>query len=176
MKRILIILALLCTLSIHSQNYLKEGNEISLNIGDKYKELELPDKNGKLLKLSDYCGKGNYTLIEFGGSWCGPCKWDAPKLKTLYDKYHSHGMEMISILAEVNKESWGYFISRHGINWPQISDIKGWDFFAKEIYGVRSIPVYVILDPQGYVIFLQSGNMKGDNNHLEPKLQEIYGF
>lgn len=41
-----------------------------------------------------------YTLISFWGTWCGPCIANLPTLSQLYDTYHTHGLNIISIAAD----------------------------------------------------------------------------
>ena len=42
--------------------------------------------DGREFSLSDL--KGNYVLLDFWGTWCGPCRVEFPKLKALHQKYH----------------------------------------------------------------------------------------
>ena len=62
------------------------------------------------------------------------------------------------------------FSSQMGMNWPQMSDLKGWKCAASEAYGISSIPASVLLDPQGKII---ATNLRG--KALGEKLKEIYG-
>ena len=57
--------------------------------------LEALDKDGTLVKLSDFEGK--YVLIDFWASWCVPCINGFPHLKELYAKYKDKGLVVISI-------------------------------------------------------------------------------
>lgn len=56
------------------------------------------------------------------------------------------------------------------MDWPQMSDLKGWKTAAHEAYGVNSIPSNVLLDPNGRII---ASDLRGEQ--LLAKLKEIFG-
>lgn len=47
--------------------------------------------NGKTVKLSDYVGKGDYVVLDFFASWCGPCRREMPTLKGIYENITARG-------------------------------------------------------------------------------------
>ena len=53
--------------------------------GRPAKNFEKKDMNGKTVSLEKLRGK--YVLLDFWGSWCGPCRESHPHLKELYEKY-----------------------------------------------------------------------------------------
>lgn len=61
------------------------------------------DKNGN--KVSPELLKGRTYLLDFWGSWCGPCRASHPHLKTLYSKYKEKGFEIVAIAQERGKHS-----------------------------------------------------------------------
>ena len=38
------------------------------------------------------------------------------------------------------------------MTWPQMSDLKGWQSAAGAVYGIRSIPSNILLDPDGRIV------------------------
>ena len=38
------------------------------------------------------------------------------------------------------------------MTWPQMSDLKGWESSAAAVYGIRSIPSNILIDPQGKIV------------------------
>ena len=122
---------------------------------------------GEELSLSDL--KGQYVLIDFWASWCGPCRRENPNVVKLYDKYHEQGFEILGVSLDNNKSKWTAAIEKDGLEWPHISDLKGWQSGPAKIYGVRSIPSTVLLDRDGKIIVR---NLRA--HQLEGKLKEIF--
>ena len=54
-------------------------------------------EDGVVTKLSDYAGKGNYLLVDFWASWCGPCRREIPVIKEIYEKYKSQGLSVLGV-------------------------------------------------------------------------------
>lgn len=137
--------------------------------GSMYKDLTMQDLNGKQVKLSDWVGKGKYVLVDFWASWCGPCRAEMPNVVEAYNKYHSKGLEIVGVSFDQKKDAWVAMVKKLGMEWPQMSDLKGWQCAAGKIYGIRSIPSNILLDPQGKIV---ASDLRGED--LQKKLAEIY--
>ncbi len=145
-----------------------ERMEKLLKPGAPAPEIELPDRQGKLLKLSSLRGK--YVLIDFWASWCGPCRRENPNVVALYEKYHKKGFDIYSVSLDNNREKWLGAISQDKLSWSShVSDLQMWNSPVVSLYGFEGIPFTVLLDKSGNVI---EANLRG--KALEDKLKELF--
>ena len=140
-------------------------------MGSLFKDVEMKGADGKMHKLSEYCGKGNYVLIDFWASWCGPCRAEMPNVKANYEKYHAKGFEIVGLSLDNKEDAWKKGMAELGMTWPNLSDLQGWKSVAATTYEIRAIPSSLLVDPQGKIVAL---DLRGDQ--LGNKLKEIYGF
>lgn len=138
--------------------------------GSKFSDIEENDLQGKAHKLSEYVGKGNYVLVDFWASWCGPCRAEMPNVKAAYDKYHAKGFEIVGLSFDQNKDAWEKAVKDLDLNWIHLSDLKGWQSIAGSTYGVMSIPASILVGPDGVIV---AEGLRGEA--LGAKLAEIYG-
>ena len=139
--------------------------------GSMFKDIEEADTLGVNHKLSEYIGKGNYVLVDFWASWCGPCMQEMPNVKANYEKYKSKGFNVVGLSFDRSSDAWKKTIREKNLNWVHLSDLKFWQTVAAQTYGIRSIPSSILCDPTGKIVAV---DLRG--NQLGATLQEIYGF
>ena len=96
------------------------------------------DTSNKVVKLSDIEGK--IVLLEFWGSWCGPCREENPLLVKIYNEFKQKGFEIFGVASETDKLQWKKAIKADGLTWTNVTDLKGSNNKAAMIYGVSGYP------------------------------------
>lgn len=128
--------------------------------------------DGKVIDLAAL--KGRVVILDFWGSWCGPCRKSHPHLKALYRKYFEKGLEIIGIAYEGSGpqvvQVWKDAIREDGLPWPQImNDAEGVDLVKQ--YAVTNYPTKFIVDTSGTIIAKIVGS---EPEELDRKLEELF--
>lgn len=134
------------------QKSLEEIAPIAL--GEKYKDLELVDENGKVVHLADFVKPGQYNMVEFWASWCGPCRGEIPHLRHVYDAYGKgkDAFNMISVSIDDKEKDWKQALKEENMKWTQLCDLKGWKGEVINKYKIQGVPFCLILDKEGRII------------------------
>lgn len=94
--------------------------------------------------LEDFRGK--VVLIEFWGTWCGPCIRQLPEIRRLHDAYADQGLVVIGVHSTSEAENAAKFVESNKLPWPIVLDD---DDQTKTAYGVLSWPTCYVIDRRG---------------------------
>ena len=126
------------------------------------------DPEGNPVSLSSF--KGKYVLIDFWASWCKPCRQENPNVVKAYNKFNNKNFTVFGVSLDQKKDAWLEAIKKDGLAWTQISDLKGWENAAAQLYHVQGIPQNFLVGPDGKIV---ARNLRGEA--LEAKLCELLG-
>ncbi|MBK7028302.1 MAG: redoxin domain-containing protein [Bacteroidales bacterium] len=147
---------------------LKEREETLLKLlpGNLAPEFTMNDSTGKAVSLASF--KGQYLLVDFWASWCGPCRKENPNVVQAYKSFNSKGFTILGVSLDNDKSKWLEAVAADGLTWTHVSELQGWNCSAAKLYGVMSIPANFLLDKEGKIV---GSNLRGED--LEKKLQEV---
>ncbi len=110
-------------------------------------------ESGEVVKekgaFEDYVGTGNYTLVDFWASWCGPCKAEAPNVIAVYEKYRDKGLVVIGVPVNDKQEATEQAMRDLGIHYPQVLDPSQ---ALAERFNIVGIPYIILFAPDGSVV------------------------
>ncbi|MCK0130811.1 AhpC/TSA family protein [Flavobacteriaceae bacterium F08102] len=123
--------------------------------------------DGKPFDLASLRGK--YVLIDFWGTWCGPCVAEMPKVKEYQEKYKDK-LTVLGIDSGDKQEKIEAFVTKNAYTWRQLMSKKGTpdDFVAK--FNVNGFPTKFIIDPRGKILYRFEGNAEESFEKLDELL------
>ncbi len=127
-------------------------------LGEEFKDIELLTRNGELVKLSSLIKQGQYNMLEFWASWCGPCRGEIPHLKRVHEEYKDKGFNIISISVDSKDKDWHKAMEEEGMVWTQLRDPNGRNGDTKKVYNVSGVPTCIVLDKDNRIY---KTNMRG---------------
>ena len=155
----------------------KTGKEIvekinaSSNTGDlgtQAPDFRQNDISGKPISLSSF--KGKYVLIHFWAGWSEPCKLENQNVAAVFNRFKNKNFTALGVSLDKDKSKWQEAILNSKLNWPQVSDLQGWNNSVALLYKMQSIPGNYLIDPRGKIV---AKNLRGPQ--LEARLCELLG-
>jgi thiol-disulfide isomerase/thioredoxin len=91
--------------------------------------------------VSDYADAP--LVINFFGSWCGPCNVEAPDLATFATD--NPDAQIVGIAVDDSEDDAVAFMNEYGLTFPLVID----DGSLAGEYGITGVPTTIFLDAQG---------------------------
>lgn len=149
------------------------GLQTKSNLSKKnFSDFEAETTDGQLHHLAEYVGRGQYVLLDFWASWCGPCIASFPLMKQMHEVFGERGLRIIGVSVDQDKNSWLNAVDKHQLPWLQLRETLASQSnrtSASEKYGITGVPTLVLIAPDGIVISTDL-----DRKELKTKLEEIF--
>jgi thiol-disulfide isomerase/thioredoxin len=134
--------------------------------GKKCPEIITSDSfDGKLFNSESMRGK--YMIIDFWGTWCGPCMAGIPKMKAFRDK-HADKLQILSISNDKTVDGWKSVINQKQMDWPNILIGPGEKNYVNK-FNVQGFPTKILVSPDGIILYRESG----ENEDFYEKLEKL---
>lgn len=113
-------------------------------------ELSGTDLDGEQISSADYAGK--VLVVNLWGSWCAPCRKEAPALAKASAELADQNVQFLGLLTKDDPASAKAFNAKFGIDYPSIDDASGRNqaAFADSLPSV-AIPTTWVIDAKGRV-------------------------
>jgi thiol-disulfide isomerase/thioredoxin len=129
-------------------------------------DFSFTSRGGERISLAGLQGKA--VLLDFWGSWCGPCVEATPGLSRIAKKFAGSPLVILGI-ARDKRDNWNAFIEKHKMDWPQYLDESR---EMEELFGIGGYPTYIIIDPEGTIRGHRRGYGPGTDAWIESEIRK----
>jgi thiol-disulfide isomerase/thioredoxin len=126
-----------------------------------------PEFSGTLLSGEPFSSTelaGDIAVLNFWGSWCPPCRVETPQFQQVYDEVRDDGVQFLGLnVKDNNQQLADAFVADKGITFPSLYDPQGRVALAFRGYPASAIPSTIVLDRQGRVAAVYTGEVRQDD-------------
>jgi thiol-disulfide isomerase/thioredoxin len=124
-------------------------------------DFRLPDLQGRPVRFQEL--DADLVLIDFWGTWCGPCLNSIPHLVELQDRFGTQRLKVVGIAyeqgpAEGRSASLAATVRRLGINYPVLLGPSDGSCPLQAALHVQAYPTMILVDRQGRILWRDQGS------------------
>ena len=114
---------------------------------DEASDFALELFGGGVISLSQLSGQ--VVLLDFWGSWCGPCRTEAATLERVWRSYRDRGVAFLGVAVFDTEDGAQAFLEEFDVTYPTGPDVKG--LIAVE-YGLTGVPEKYFINRDGRIV------------------------
>ncbi|WP_242205610.1 TlpA family protein disulfide reductase [Aestuariivivens insulae] len=100
-----------------------------------------------------------YMLLDFWGTWCGPCKKLTPKLIDMY-KRHGNNVSFVSIAYDENVNDVKLYTDENNMQWFHgFVDRKDKTNTIIDTWNIKSFPTFLLIDKNQQILYMGAGGL-----------------
>jgi thiol-disulfide isomerase/thioredoxin len=129
-----------------------DGSSQVIEVGQRLAAPEVSGTTleGEDLSLSEFTG--DVVVVNVWGSWCAPCRAEAPILREVYEESKSQGVEFLGLNTRDQDAAALAFEKNFGITYPSLVDTNGELQLAfRNSLPPNAIPSTLVIDRNGQV-------------------------
>jgi thiol-disulfide isomerase/thioredoxin len=129
--------------------------------GPEVPDFAFVDFNGARRTLGEF--RGRYVLLDFWGSWCGPCRREVPYMKAAYEQFKSRGLEVIGMDYEqgATEQQVRAYLQQQGVTWTFATPDSVKDVIMNQ-FQISSFPTLWLVDREGRLLETRSAMLRGE--------------
>jgi thiol-disulfide isomerase/thioredoxin len=130
--------------------------------------LELKDMDGRTTDLVKL--RGQWVMVHFWASWCGPCRKEMPTIQSLAGKIPPDRLRIVLVNTAESDEAAFSFLA---IVAPEIETLMDRDGAVTDKWQPRGLPSTFLVDPDGRLRFLALGGRVWDQDPFLGFLRQL---
>lgn len=142
--------------------YSQRWKQVVENVESAFPEIRLPDPDGDTIALSSL--KGKVILLSFWASWDQASVSHNLRLKGIYDRYHSRGLEIYQVSFDNEREAWVNAIQYDELPWINVSELSYPESRVAHIYNLEELPVVFLIDRKCQIVGKNFNRIDLDRN------------
>ncbi len=93
--------------------------------------------------------RGRVVLLNFWGTWCGPCRREMPDLQKAYEEWGPRGFEILAIAYNDSEAAMSAFNEEFGLTFPLALDDSG---AINDAYNIQTRPSSYMIGSDGIIL------------------------